>query len=146
MNIRTMNIADYDAVYALWRSCKGMGLNDVDDSRDGIARFLAHNPETCLVAEVGGAIAGVILVGNDGRRAYIYHTAVAPDHRHQGIATALVESALNALKRLGITKTALVVFTRNADGNAFWEKLGFSARDDLTYRNIALTELRRFDS
>ena len=25
MNIRNMNISDYDAVYALWLSCKGIG-------------------------------------------------------------------------------------------------------------------------
>lgn len=33
MQIRTMQIEDYDAVFALWKSCSGMGLNDVDDSR-----------------------------------------------------------------------------------------------------------------
>ncbi len=51
MNIRTMKSEDYDAVYALWLSCKGMGLNSVDDSQDGIDRFLLRNPETCFVAE-----------------------------------------------------------------------------------------------
>ena len=40
MQIRTMQIEDYDAVFALWKSCSGMGLNDVDDSRSGIERFL----------------------------------------------------------------------------------------------------------
>lgn len=35
MNIRLMNASDYDSVYALWLSCKGMGLNDLDDSREG---------------------------------------------------------------------------------------------------------------
>lgn len=37
MNIRVMTVADYDAVYALWLSCKGMGLNDVDDSREDLS-------------------------------------------------------------------------------------------------------------
>lgn len=39
MNIRRMVIGDYKEVSALWLSCKGMGLNDLDDSRDGIGRF-----------------------------------------------------------------------------------------------------------
>lgn len=39
MQIRTMQMEDYDAVFALWKSCSGMGLNDVDDSRSGIERF-----------------------------------------------------------------------------------------------------------
>lgn len=146
MNIRTMTIADYDAVYALWLSCKGMGLNDLDDSRAGIDRFLKRNPDTCFVAEENEVIVGVIITGNDGRRGYIYHTAVSPQFRRKGIAGALVNAALNALKDLGINKTALVVFNRNVDGNAFWESMGFSSREDLVYRNKALTEITRIDT
>ena len=145
MNIRIMTIADYDKVYALWLSCKGMGLNNLDDSREGIERFLKRNPDTCFVAE-DGEVVGVIIAGNDGRRGYIYHTAVSPDHRRKGIAKALVNAALNALRELGINKTALVVFERNADGNAFWESVGFTSREDLVYRNKALTEMIRIDT
>ena len=146
MHIRKMEISDYDEVYALWLSCAGMGLNDLDDSHEGIARFLKRNPETCFTAEEDGHIIGVIIAGNDGRRGYIYHTAVSPDHRHKGIATALVNEALNALKALGINKTALVVFERNTDGNAFWENVGFTERTDLVYRNKALTKMIRTDT
>lgn len=145
MTIRPMTITDYEAVYALWISCTGMGLNNLDDSRDGIARFLVRNPDTCFIAEDGG-IVGVILVGSDGRRGYIYHTAVHPDCRHRGIGSALVERALDALRTIGIRKCALVVFARNADGNAFWERLGFTAREDLVYRNLTLTEMERIDT
>ena len=145
MHIRVMTVADYDAVYALWRSCKGMGLNDVDDSREGIARYLARNPETCFVAEDGGVV-GVILAGHDGRRGYIYHTAVRPDACGQGIGSALVQLALAALKDCGISKVALVAFSRNEGGNAFWEKQGFKLREDLSYRNLALQDMVRIDT
>lgn len=118
----------------------------IDDSRDGIAKYLARNPTTCFVDERDGRITGVIIAGHDGRRGYIYHTAVSPDHRHQGIGTALVEAALHALTDEGIAKVALVVFARNADGNAFWQRLRFTSRDDLTYRNKALAELTRIDT
>ena len=141
-----MYIDDYSAVYALWLSCKGMGLNSVDDSKEGVARFLQRNPETCFVAEEEEKIIGVILAGSDGRRGYIYHTAAAPEMRRKGCGTALVNSALSALNRLGIIKTALVVFERNESGNLFWEKLGFSKREDLVYRNRQLTEMVRIDT
>ena len=72
MNIREMIETDYDQVYQLWLSCAGMGLNDLDDSKEGIARFLQRNPQTCLVAVENQTIIGAILVGSDGRRAYIY--------------------------------------------------------------------------
>lgn len=146
INIRIITINDYDKVYALWLSCKGMGLNNLDDSREGIERFLLRNPETCFVAESDGKIVGVIITGHDGRRGYIYHTAVNPEFRRQGIARQLVDTALDALKRLGINKVALVVFDRNKDGNAFWENLGFLAREDLVYRNKSLTDIIRIDT
>lgn len=63
-----MTIHDYPAVYELWLSCKGMGLNDVDDSESGIARFLERNPTTCFVSETDGKLTGVIMAGSDGRR------------------------------------------------------------------------------
>ena len=88
----------------------------------------------------------MILAGNDGRRGYIYHTAVRPDHRRGGIGRSLAEAALEALRRLGIHKVALVVFGRNEGGNAFWARMGFTEREDLVYRNRALSELIRIDT
>lgn len=146
MQIRKMTIADYDEVYALWMSCVGMGLNSLDDSKDGISKFLDRNPETCFVAVKDEKIVGVILVGTDGRRAYIYHTAVHPDFRRRGIAKALVDAALSAVKRLGIGKVALIVFGRNEVGNEFWESMGFTVRDDIVYRNKAVIEFVRIDT
>ena len=146
MNIREMIEADYDQVYQLWLSCAGMGLNDLDDSKEGIARFLQRNPQTCLVAVENQTIIGAILVGSDGRRAYIYHTAVHPNYRRRGIARQLVETVLTVLDDLKIHKVALVVFKRNKEGNQFWEKLGFSVREDLIYRNQARTEMTRIDT
>lgn len=146
MQIRNMTIADYDKVYALWMSCKGLGLNSVDDSREGIERYLKRNPQTCFVAEQEGEIVGVIIAGNDGRRGYIYHTTVDPNQRKSGIGKKLVEAALCALRECGITKVALVVFERNETGNGFWERMGFAKRDDLVYRNIQLIDMIRIDT
>lgn len=146
MDIRNMLIEDYEAVYTLWVSCKGMGLNNLDDSADGIACFLRRNPDTCFVAEEHGQIVGVILAGNDGRRGYIYHTAVHPQFRRQGIAAQLVETALQALQRMGINKASLVVFADNEAGNRFWQKIGFSPRQDLVYRDRSLAEMERIDT
>lgn len=146
MQIRKMTLKDYEAVYGLWLSCKGMGLNTVDDSRDGIERFLRRNPDTCFVAESDGVIVGAIIAGSDGRRGYIYHTAVSPEQRRQGIASKLVEAVVSALEEIGIAKAALVVFDRNADGNAFWEKSGFAVREDLVYRNKSIADMVRIDT
>ena len=140
MKIRDMSIGDCTNAYAFRLSCPGIGLHPADDSREGIARFLDRNPKTCFVAEADGRLIGTIMAGNDGRRGYIYHTAVHPNYRGRGIGSALVQAAIQALERLGIGKAALVVLETNADGNVFWEKQGFTVRTDLTYRNKTLEQ------
>lgn len=144
--IRTMTMEDYDAVYQLWISTPGMGLNNLDDSREGIGRFLKRNPDTCFVAVKKDHIIGAIMSGHDGRRGYIYHTAVQESQQRQGIGGSLLDAVFQAMEREGINKLGLVVFARNEKGNQFWEKYGFAARGDLIYRNKGIRELKRMDT
>lgn len=146
MKIVKMTNEYYSDVYELWLSCRGMGLNNLDDSEQGINRFLERNPDTCFVAFEDNKVVGVIMAGSDGRRGYIYHTAVNPQYRKRGIATALVETVMQAMKNIGINKVALVVFEHNEGGNKFWERLGFIERNDLVYRNKAINEMIRNDT
>jgi len=144
--IRPMTSDDHGGAYGLWANTPGMGLNDVDDSFDGIAKYLARNPKTCFVAEKASGVIGVILCGHDGRRGFIYHMAVAEHERMNGVGAALLESAVSALRREGVTKVGLFVKGNNASGNSFWEHAGFAARTDLVYRDAALVELKRLDT
>lgn len=59
----------------------GMGFNNVYDSFDGISRSITRNPDTSFVAVDEDKIVGVILAGNDGRRGFIYHSAVLSEYR-----------------------------------------------------------------
>lgn len=140
MQIRAMTISDYPQVHALWQAAPGVGLNDVDDSRDGIAKYLARNPGTCFVAEADGKIIGVVLGGHDGRRGSICHLAVAASNQRQGVGAALVSSAVDALRAEGIRKIWLVVMGDNARAAAFWEKQGFAVRTDIDYRDRIIIE------
>ena len=141
---RTMTIDDYEQAYDLWILC-GNGLNDKDDSREGIDKYLKRNPSTSFVATCDNIVVGVILCGHDGRRGIIQHACVSPDYRRYGIGSKLVCLALESLKAEGINKVLLVAFKKNTGGNAFWESQGFTLREDLNYRNKALTELIRID-
>jgi N-acetylglutamate synthase len=138
MQIRVMTMEDYERVHALWQNTPGVGLSDINDSNNGIEKFLQRNPTSCFVAEEGINMAGTILAGHDGRRGHIYHLAVHPDFRRQGIGRALVRAALEALSAEGITKAMLVVFKANSGGNEFWEAQGFTTRNDLIYRNKSI--------
>mgnify|MGYP003296648683 CR=1 FL=1 len=144
MEYRLMTIDDYEEAYDLWIKC-GNGLNDKDDSKEGIEKYLKRNPTTSFVAVEDEKVVGVILCGHDGRRGIIQHACVSPDFRRLGIGSKLVSLAMEALKAEGINKVLLVAFKKNAAGNAFWEEEGFTLRDDLNYRNKALTDLVRID-
>ena len=146
MNIeyRLLNINDYIQAYGLWLLC-GNGLNDKDDSLEGIDKYLKRNPSTSFVAVCEGKVVGVILCGHDGRRGIIQHACVSPDYRRCGVGKKLVDLALEALKNEGINKVLLVAFKKNEGGNAFWESQGFTLREDLNYRNKALAEMIRID-
>ncbi|MBE6862492.1 MAG: GNAT family N-acetyltransferase [Ruminococcus sp.] len=128
-----MTIADYDGICEVWKNHEG--TNPVDDSIEGFTKYLRRNPTTSFVAEDEGRIIGTILAGHDGRRGIFHHVSVVPEYQKQGIGKMLVDSAVEALKKEGITKVLLVVFTHNDNGNAFWEHMGFTLREDLYYRN-----------
>ena len=146
MQIKKMTIQDYEKVYELWMSCKNMGFNDIDDSKEGISRFLERNPNTSFVALENENLVGIILGGHDGRRGYIYHLSVNENYRKNGIGSELVKNCLDAFKQEKISKVALLVFKYNEVGNSFWEKQGFILREDINYRNVALRELVRIDT
>ena len=141
-----MIIQDYEKVYELWMSCKNMGFNDIDDSKEGISRFLERNPNTSFVAIQNEKLIGIILGGHDGRRGYIYHLSVNENYRKNGIGSELVKNCLESFKLEKISKVALLVFKYNEVGNSFWEKQGFILREDINYRNVALRELVRIDT
>ena len=142
VTIRKVTIDDYDSIYALWDSTEQSrrALNPVDDTREGIERYLNRNPNTCFAAVQGDRIIGVVLTGHDGRRGIIHHMCVHPDFRRMGIAARLVAAAEEALKREGIQKVFGLVFVDNEPANAFWESQGYSLRTNLNYRNKSLNE------
>ena len=140
ITIRTMTMEDYDKVYALWKTIQGFGIRSIDDSREGVERFLKRNPSTSIVAEEDGNIVGAILCGHDGRRGCLYHVCVEKNHRKHGIGKTMVVKAMEALKAEHINKVCLIAFTSNEGGNAFWREVGWKFRDDLNYYDFVLND------
>lgn len=139
--LRPMTIEDYDGLYALWMTIKGFGIRSIDDSREGVERFLRRNPATSVVAvNREGDILGGILCGHDGRRGCLYHVCVREDCRRLGIGKAMVVYCMNALKAEGVNKVTLIAFTKNDIGNAFWNCIGWTRRQDLNYYDFVLNE------
>ena len=140
MRYRNMDFSDFEAVFALWQSCEGVGLRDAD-SYQGIEKYLLRNPGLSFVAEQSGSIVATIMGGHDGKRGYIQHLAVSPSFRKAGIGARLMELCLAALKSEGILKTHIHVFGKNKRARDFWLKRGCIERSDIVlFSYINVTE------
>ena len=138
--IRTMTIEDYEQVHDLWMKIHGFGIRSVDDSKEGVERFLKRNPTTSVVAVEDDKIVGAILCGHDGRRGCLYHVCVRKGYRRHGVGKAMVVACMEALRKEEINKVTLIAFTKNDIGNAFWNKIGWTEREDLNYYDFTLNE------
>jgi ribosomal protein S18 acetylase RimI-like enzyme len=137
--LRPMHLNDYDTVIGLMQTTPGVSLRDAD-SRDATERYLARNPGLSFVALVDDVIVGCIMSGHDGRRGYLQHLLVAPGHRRQGIAKALIEQCLAALAALGIVKSHIDVLMTNTPAQAYWEKAGWQRRHDIARYSLIRSE------
>ncbi|MDD6057507.1 MAG: GNAT family N-acetyltransferase [Clostridiales bacterium] len=138
--IRVMTMADYSEVYALWKGIRGFGIRSVDDSREGVERFLKRNPSTSMVAVKEGRIVGAILCGHDGRRGCLYHVCVAEQYRKHGIGQQMVKACLRALQGEQISKVNLIAFQKNEVGNLFWKKMGWCFREEIHYYEYTINK------
>ena len=134
---RNMKASDHDALHEVWKSTgqETNGAVTVDDTFEGLDKYIKRNPTTSFVALDGDKVIGVIMAGHDGRRGFFHHVSVMKEYQGQGIGKQLVVNSMDALRKEGIRKVALVAFTDNDLGNGFWEKQGFTVREDLYYRN-----------
>ena len=139
--VKVLTINEYDALFTMWKSTPNMGLRSLDDSREGISRFLERNPGTNFAAYEDGRLVGAILSGHDGRRGYIYHTVVLPGYRGRGIGSSLVEAAIAALQKEGITRVCLNVMETNELGKRFWLDRGWEKKEFLGFYSKAVTDV-----
>lgn len=140
VTIRTMEESDYKKVYQLWLSIHGFAMRSIDDSEEGILRFMHRNPSTSVVAEIDSEIVGSILCGHDGRHGCLYHVSVAENHRRKGIGKAMVIACMRRLQAEQINKIQLVAFRGNAIGNAFWHGEGWTMREDFNTYDFVLND------
>lgn len=128
LTTREFVIGDYDGAIALWMAEEGIEVCE-GDSREEIAEYLKRNPGLSRVAEAGGKIVGAVLCGHDGRRAWIYHLAVAPGYRGKGIGKLLIDDCLRGVKQVGLKRAIILVAGDNPAGREFWLRHGWEEID-----------------
>ena len=127
VNIREMTMEDFEEVHALWMGIHGFGIRSIDDSKEGVERFIRRNPTTSMVACENDRIIGAILCRHE-------------DYRKQGIGQKMVEACLAALKCEHVNKVNLIAFKKNDIGNHFWQGMGWTFREDVNYYEYVTNE------
>lgn len=56
LTIRPMKIDDFEQVHSLWMEIHGFGIRSIDDSKEGVERFIRRNPTTSMVAVCDGKL------------------------------------------------------------------------------------------
>lgn len=124
---------DYPRVYDLWSQAgPGIHLRRSDETGE-IEKKLRRDPDLFILAEVDGALVGTVLGGFDGRRGMMYHLAVDPAHRRQGIGEALMAELERRLLAKGCIRYYLLVTPDNEDAIHFYEARGWERIDLYAY-------------
>ncbi len=139
IQIRELRMADHDRLLSLMKATPGITVRAADGFQ-ATERYLARNPGLSFVAESGSELVGCALAGHDGRRGYLQHVIVVPEHRRHGIGRELVNRCVAALDGEGIRKMHLDVMAGNEAVMPFWERLGWFRRDDLVRFSLITSE------
>ncbi|MEU6279208.1 GNAT family N-acetyltransferase [Streptomyces sp. NPDC047028] len=125
--IRPARADDLDAVLAFWKTAaEGTSISD---DRAGVERLLARDPETLLLAELDGELAGTVIAGFDGWRCHLYRLAVHPGRRRRGVGSALLAAAEERFVRLGGRRGDAMVLIRNERAQHAWRAAGYAPEE-----------------
>lgn len=123
--IRTFQPADTAAVISLWQTCEL--TRPWNNPELDIQRKLSLSDDLFLVVEdIDGAIVGSIMGGYEGHRGWINYLAVDPDRQKQGLGRDLMNAIESRLLAKGCPKVNLQVRTGNDAVIAFYEAIGYS--------------------
>lgn len=129
MKIREFRLPDYDEVVKLWTT-SGLIIRPGDE-RDGIRLKLQRDPDLFLLAVDRDEIVGVVMGAWDGRRGWINHLAVKPNHRRTGVGRKLIGELEKRLKMKGARRINAQIYAQNTVSLNFFESLGYEIRRDL---------------
>jgi len=128
VTIAEFTMEDYPVVHILWQ--RGDLWMRPSDGPQATLLKLTRDPDLFLVARnAGGRVVGTVMGGWDGRRAYVYHLAVLPERRRQGIADALMDELEGRFRRLGAPKAKTQILMDNEASRVFFARRGYVPED-----------------
>ena len=122
--LRRGRLADLDALIALERD---FFTADHIISRRGFRHFITSVKSSLIVAEVGGKVAGCVLVNyrETSRCGRLYTISVGREFQRRGIARQLMAAAERSARRRGCRFMRLEVRADDAGAIALYESSGY---------------------
>lgn len=137
--LRSLREEDLEEALALWTRA-GIQIT-LSDRIEELVKVLEGNPDTCLAAvDEAGVIVGAVLGTFDGRRAHVWHLAVAPERQGRGIGRTLMAELERIWETMRVVKISFSTEIANASAMSFYEHLGYELRDDIRYVSKILRE------
>lgn len=122
---------DYPAARSLWENAgEGIQVRE-SDTPEEIEKKLRRDPDLFLVAEADGKLVGTVIGGFDGRRGLIYHLAVDPKIRNEGVGKKLMQEVEKRLKEKGCLRCYLLVTKENEQAMRFYENLEWTRMESV---------------
>ena len=132
ITVRKAEAADAPAIQALYRQLVSNPAVSVTPER--IANLAADPATALLVAEIGGRVAGTVLVSlcadvmfGDQPFAVIENVVVSGEHRGLGIGEALMCHAERHCQVTGCSKIMLLSSAERTEAHRFFERAGFTS-------------------
>ena len=129
MIIEKFSMKFYEEVIKIWRKA-GISVGSTD-TKEELQRMLQRNPNLFLIGTVDKKVISVVMGGFDGRRGYVHHLAVDPNHQRKGFGKIMMEELNKEFQRMGIHKVHLFVERSNKGVVSFYRKIGWEIRNDL---------------
>ena len=122
---------DYEAALELWGAMDGWVRVGKSDSPEKTQLKLERDPDLFLVAESESRVIGTVIGAFNGRRGAVYHLAVDPSYRRQGVAARLMDELERRLRAKGCPRCYLFVLEGNENAERFYERQGWKAAPEL---------------
>lgn len=120
LQVRRLGKADLMAVAALQRGVMSVAFWTAEQFGDSM-----HARHLCLVAELGGDIAGVAVASVMADEAELLTMAVARQYQRRGVGKALLDALRTDLLERGVANCFLEVMQGNTAAIAMYRQFGF---------------------
>ena len=129
IEIRTLGVADYEAICQVW-AASGIHFRTTGrESYDNFARQMASGLQAVFGARHGDKLVGVVVVTHDGRKGWINRLGVVPEYQRRGIGTRLVREADDHIHARGLEIVGALIEHGNDASLSMFKRAGYLVHD-----------------